>query len=43
VVQDKADRELFVWKYSEMHRLMKEPDGSLELYIGAENRPFRCR
>jgi hypothetical protein len=27
VVQDKADRQLFVQKYSEMHRLVKEPDG----------------
>jgi hypothetical protein len=38
--QDKADRQLFIQKYSEMHRLVKEPDGSIVLYIGAENWPF---
>src|SRR6266446_5009892 len=38
--QDKADRELFVQKYQEMHRLGFEPDGSVTLYIGAENWPF---
>jgi len=38
--QDKADRELFVQKYQEMHRLGLEPDGSVTLYIGAENWPF---
>jgi hypothetical protein len=39
-VEDKADRELFVQKYQEMHRLGREPDGSVTLYIGAENWPF---
>jgi hypothetical protein len=39
-VEDKADRELFVQKYQEMHRLGREPDGSMTLYIGAENWPF---
>jgi len=38
--QDRADRELFVQKYMEMHRLAREPDGSMMLYIGAENWPF---
>ena len=38
--QDKADRELFVQKYQEMHRLRLEPDGSVMLHIGAENWPF---
>jgi len=38
--QDKADRELFVKKYQEMHRLCREADGSVILYIGAENWPF---
>jgi hypothetical protein len=38
--QDKADRELFVQKYQEMHRVGFEPDGSATLYIGAENWPF---
>jgi hypothetical protein len=38
--QDRVDRELFVQKYQEMHRLHREPDGSVTLYIGAENWPF---
>src|SRR2546426_2369168 len=38
--QDKVDRELFVQKYREMHRLCREADGSVTLYIGAENWPF---
>jgi hypothetical protein len=38
--QDKVDRELFVQKYQEMHRLSREADGSVTLYIGAENWPF---
>jgi len=38
--QDKIDRELFVQKYQEMHRLGREADGSVTLYIGAENWPF---
>jgi hypothetical protein len=38
--QDKLDRELFVQKYEEMHRLGREADGSVTLYIGAENWPF---
>lgn len=38
--QDKVDRELFVQKYREMHRLHREADGSVNLYIGAENWPF---
>jgi hypothetical protein len=37
---DKAERDLFVRKYQEMHRLHREPDGSSVLYIGAENWPF---
>jgi hypothetical protein len=40
VVQDKADRDRFIQKYSEMHRLVKQPDGTTLLYIGAENWPF---
>lgn len=40
IVQDKTDRERFAQKYSEMHRLVKEPDGGAVLYIGAENWPF---
>jgi len=38
--QDKLDRELFVQKYQEMHRLGREADGCVTLYIGAENWPF---
>jgi hypothetical protein len=38
--QDKIERELFVQKYQEMHRVRREPDGSVNLYIGAENWPF---
>jgi hypothetical protein len=38
--QDKADREVFVQKYQEMHRLCREADGSMTLTIGAENWPF---
>jgi hypothetical protein len=38
--QDKADRERFVQKYQEMHRLCREADGSMTLTIGAENWPF---
>jgi len=34
------DRELFLQKYQEMHRLSREADGSFTLYIGAEYWPF---
>ena len=37
---DKVDRERFVEKFQEMHRLGRESDGSVTLYIGAENWPF---
>ncbi len=37
--EDKNDRDLFVQKYQQMHRLVTEPDGSTTLYIGAENWP----
>jgi hypothetical protein len=39
-VEDKPDRELFVRKYQQMHRLGREADRSVTLYIGAENWPF---
>jgi hypothetical protein len=39
-VEDKLEREQFSQKYREMHRLVREPDGSTVLYIGAENWPF---
>jgi hypothetical protein len=38
--QDKLDRECFVQKYLEMHRMVREDDGKVILYIGAENWPF---
>ena len=37
---DKLEREHFAKKYDEMHRLVREPDGSTVLYVGAENWPF---
>jgi hypothetical protein len=39
-VEDKLEREQFSEKYQEMHRLVREPDGTTVLYIGAENWPF---
>jgi hypothetical protein len=39
-VEDKLEREQFSQKYREMHRLVREDDGSTVLYIGAENWPF---
>jgi hypothetical protein len=39
-LQNKLDRERFVQKYEEMHRWVREADGGLLLYIGAENWPF---
>ena len=38
--RDKLEREQFAQKYEEMHRLVREPDGSTALYVGAENWPF---
>jgi hypothetical protein len=37
--EDAESRANFARKYQEMHRLLKEPDGSVTLYIGAENWP----
>ncbi len=39
LVEDEAARSNFVEKYQVMHRLVKEPDGTTTLYIGAENWP----
>ena len=39
-VEDKLEHEQFSQKYQEMHRLVREPDGSTVLYLGAENWPF---
>lgn len=38
-VEDKQDASQIVQKYQQMHRLVKEPDGTVTLYIGAENWP----
>jgi hypothetical protein len=38
--EDADSRESFVVKYEEMHRFVKEPDGTVALVIGAENWPF---
>jgi hypothetical protein len=39
-LQDSLEREQFVRKYQEMHRLVQESGGVTALYIGAENWPF---
>ena len=37
--QDAENHTNFARKYQEMHRFVKEPDGSVVMYIGAENWP----
>ncbi len=37
--EDADSRARFVQKYEQMHRLVREPDGTTTLYIGAENWP----
>ena len=37
--EDAENRADFAKRYQEMHRLVKEPDGTTILYIGAENWP----
>ncbi len=37
--EDAENRANFVQRYQEMHRLVKEPDGTTVLYIGAHNWP----
>lgn len=39
-IADQAERERFVRKYQEMHRLARALDGTEALHIGAENWPF---
>jgi hypothetical protein len=39
-IDDTLDRDRFVQKYQEMHRLVRESGGITTLYIGAENWPF---
>jgi len=38
--EDRLERQRFDTKYAEMHRLVREPDGTTQLYVGAENWPF---
>lgn len=38
--EDAKGRANFVQRYQEMHRLVKEPDGTTVLYIGANNWPL---
>jgi hypothetical protein len=38
-VEDAENHANFAKRYQEMHRMVKEPDGSMILYIGAENWP----
>jgi len=38
--EDANSRANFVQRYQEMHRLVKEPDGTTVLYIGANNWPL---
>jgi Protein of unknown function (DUF2950) len=38
--QDAEGRANFVKAYEEMNRLVKEPDGSVSLYVGARNWPY---
>jgi len=38
--EDQQNRDTFVQKYDQMHRVTQEPDGTTTLYIGAENWPF---
>ena len=37
--EDRNNRQQFIEKYKEMHRLVRESDGSTTLYVGAENWP----
>jgi len=39
-IADQAERERFIRKFQEMHRLVQAPDGAEILHIGAENWPF---
>jgi Txe/YoeB family toxin of Txe-Axe toxin-antitoxin module len=38
--QERSEREQFARKFDEMHRLVRESDGTSVLYVGAENWPF---
>jgi len=38
--EGRLEHQRFDVKYREMHRLVREPDGTTRLYVGAENWPF---
>jgi hypothetical protein len=38
--QNQRERAQFIEKYQQMHRLVRETDGTVVLYLGAENWPF---
>jgi len=38
--EGRLEHQRFDAKYREMHRLVREPDGTTQLYVGAENWPF---
>ena len=39
-VEDQKSRDAFAEKYQRMNRLVEEPDGTVRLYVGAENWPM---
>lgn len=39
-VEDQKSRDAFAEKYQRMNRLVAEPDGTVRLYVGAENWPM---
>jgi Protein of unknown function (DUF2950) len=39
-VEDAQNRSNFVMRYQEMHRMMKEPNGTTTLYVGSHNWPL---
>ncbi len=39
-VEDQKSRDAFAEKYQRMNRLVEEPDGTVRIYIGAENWPM---
>jgi DUF2950 family protein len=39
-VEDQKGRDAFAQKYQRMNRLVEEPDGTVRLYVGAENWPM---
>jgi hypothetical protein len=39
-VEDAQNRSSFVMRYQQMHRLMKEPNGTTTLYVGSDNWPL---